>query len=65
MAFRLARAQFAALGASPRIKKVSTPRRRLSVVIFPDAAYQVKIRHADQELGSVAAETHALLNQNI
>jgi hypothetical protein len=65
MAFRLARAQFAALGGTARIKKISTPRRRLPVTVFPDAAREVEIRHIGQELGSLAKETYALLNQNI
>jgi hypothetical protein len=46
----------AAVGFPARVKKIHTPRRRLPVTIFYEAAAPVKIRHVSQNLGTVINE---------
>jgi len=51
---RMATIQLAGLRVPPRARKVPTVRRRLPVTMFTHDAEPVIIRHALQNLGSVA-----------
>jgi hypothetical protein len=62
---RLAKVQMAAIGFPARVKKIHTPRRRLPLTIIRHDAVAVKIRHADQNLGSVINDILPIHNQRL
>jgi len=55
MNLRMASFQLASIGVPPRAQRIHQPRRRLHIQSEPEVPEPVKIRHANQNLGSVNA----------
>jgi len=47
------------------MKKIHPPRRRIPVTFLTEPPAPVKMRHTDQNLGSVVAEIQPVQNQRI
>jgi hypothetical protein len=60
---RLAAIESAGQRIPPRIRRVAPVRRRLPVVMMPQPAHAVKIRHTLQNVGSGISETQPVQNQ--
>jgi hypothetical protein len=61
----LARFPLGASGFPSRMKKIHPPRRRIPVTFLTEPPAPVKMRHTDQNLGSVVADIQPFQNQRI
>jgi hypothetical protein len=55
--------QLAGLRVAPRVRKIPTMRRRLSVLMVPASPQSVNIRHTSQNLGTAVSESQPVQNQ--